>query len=114
MDWAEPGIGRGIFYMALVAFIFIAILFLMEFEIFSLAIYYIRKRHKEKLPTIKKSAKINDEVQIEKDKVNEMTEDELASTNLVVRNLTKFYGGLSAVKELCIAVNLYVFLIKAK
>lgn len=106
MDWTEPGIGRGLFYMGLVSIIFITILFLMEFEIFSLAIYYIRSRHKEKLPTIRKSAKINDDVQIEKDKVNKMTEDELASTNLVLRNLTKFYGGLLAVKELCIAVNL--------
>lgn len=109
MDWAEPGIGRGLFYMGLVAIICIAILFLMEFKIFSLAIYYIRSRHKKKLPIIKKSAIINEDVQIEKDKVNKMTEDELTSTNLVVRNLTKFYGGLSAVKELCIAINVYVF-----
>lgn len=109
MQWDEPGIGRGLFFMSLVAIIFLAILLLMEFGIFSLAIYYIRGRHKEKTPRIPKNAKLNDDVRIEKEKVNEMAAEDMMLTNLVVRNLTKFYGELLAVNELCIAVDWCVF-----
>ena len=105
MDWSAPGIGRGLFFMSFVAIIFFAILLLHEFGLISLAIYYIRGHHKAETPRLPKS-KLNDDVQAEKDKVNEMSSAQLVSTNLVVRNLTKFYGDFLAVKELCIAVDL--------
>lgn len=105
MDWSAPGIGRALFFMSFVAIIFFAILLLHEFGQISLVIYYIRGRHKEETPRLSKS-KLNNDVQAEKDKVNGMSSKELVETNLVVRNLTKFYGDFVAVKELCIAVDL--------
>lgn len=107
MDWSAPGIGRALFFMSFVAILCFVILLLHELGLISLAIYYIRHRRKEETPRVPKS-KLNDDVQAEKDKVNGMNSQELMSTNLVVRNLTKFYGDLIAVKELCIAIDMQV------
>lgn len=97
--------GRSVGNMIIVAIVFFIILVLIEFKYFSLLIYYIRCHHKKELPSIEAAGRINADVQAEKNRVNEMDEDDLEETNLVIRNLTKFYGILAAVKEICIAVE---------
>lgn len=107
--WEEPGIGRSITYMSMVAIAFFSILLTFEFRLISLALYYIRGVQAIVLPIIAPSVgHLNVDVQNEKDKVNDMTDDELEDYNLVVRNLTKFYGIKAAVKELCFAIERYM------
>lgn len=104
-DMEDPGVGGSIRNMVIVAIVFFTILVLIEFKYISLLIYYIRCHHKKELQSIEATGRINADVQAEKNKVNEMDEDDLEETNLVIRNLTKFYGNLAVVKEICIAVE---------
>lgn len=50
-------------------------------------------------------ALIDTDVQIEKDRVKEMSDDVIASNNLVLRNMTKIYNKFVAVNQLSIAVD---------
>lgn len=103
-DWDEPGIGRGLTYMALIAATFITFLWMIEYRIVQI-IFHLIFESTQKLSPILVSNAIDSDVINEKIKVNTMTSTELERNNLVIRNLTKYYGDFKAVKGISVAVK---------
>ncbi|XP_031638221.1 ATP-binding cassette sub-family A member 2-like [Contarinia nasturtii] len=101
-DWSEPGIGRSLTYMTIVTIVLFSILLVNEFRLVQHALYYAHGLHKKELPTIETTERINPDVQAEKNKVNEIS---MADYSIVLQNLTKFYGNVPAVKDLCLAIE---------
>lgn len=102
--WDDPGIGCYLTYMAVTGIVFFAILFLIEFRVFSMIFYHISNAFATKTFTLNVDD-IDEDVLEEKNKVDEMTPDDLRANNLVLDKLTKFYGKLLAVNQVSVAVQ---------
>lgn len=83
---------------------FIVILVLIEYNVLSKVYSTIIRKFRRNLPAIQDSS-LDDDVREEKQKVDAMTSDDLQVNNLVLKNLTKFYGTFPAVKQLSLAVK---------
>lgn len=59
------------------------------------------------LPPLSEDGQIDDDVQAEKNKVAQMTENEIPTHNLVMRDVTKYYGGFLAVNQLSVMIDKY-------
>ncbi|XP_055326120.1 phospholipid-transporting ATPase ABCA3-like, partial [Sitodiplosis mosellana] len=104
-DWDEPGIGRSLTYMTITAIVFFIILWMIECRIISTIRHYIRRPSSQPSPLLLVSNAIDGDVINEKNKVNAMTRENLQAHNLVLQNLTKFYGDFLAVKGISVAVK---------
>ncbi|KAH9633405.1 hypothetical protein HF086_004119 [Spodoptera exigua] len=80
MRWEEPGIGRYLFMMSMVFY----------------------SSSSQPTPTIGKE---DDDVEVERRRVHELTRPQVAQHSLVCRDLTKFYKQFLAVNRLTFAVN---------
>ncbi|XP_055297532.1 phospholipid-transporting ATPase ABCA3-like isoform X2 [Sitodiplosis mosellana] len=103
--WNEPGIGRSLTYMGSIAIVFIVILWIIEYRIFSKVSYFIRGIPKKKLTAAVESTVFDTDVREEKNKVNAMTSKDLQVNSLVLRNLKKIYGNFLAVNGISVAVK---------
>lgn len=100
--WKEPGIGRTLTYFAVTGFTYFATLLIVEYRLFNGIIYYIRGLFNGKLPH---DYEIDTDVQIEKDRVVAMTKDDIKSNNLVLNQVSKFYGKFLAVNQISIGIE---------
>lgn len=104
-----PGIRRNLYYMAATAIVCYVLLFIMEFRVIRTLIYCTRGKSKSKLPP--KNADdvpIDDDVQGEKDRVAELTDEDLQAQDLVLKDLTKLYGRTMAVNEISLGIHRFV------
>lgn len=48
---------------------------------------------------------VDDDVQAEKEQINNMTDDELRSQAIVMKNVSKFYGKFCAIKQISLSIK---------
>lgn len=106
-DWKLPGIGRHLTYMGVSGLVYFALVFIIEFRVFSKATQCFRGAFEGKLPIQPLAQGIDDDVIEEKKKVDAMSAQDLHVNNLVLRNLSKFYGKFLAVNQISVAVKRY-------
>lgn len=104
-DWEEPGIGRNTVYMIATGIFFFALLLIIEYRFFAGLIYFVRSLFARKLPLPSVDNAPDDDVIAEKQKVNAMTDLDLITNNLVLQNLSKFYGKFLAVNQISIGIK---------
>lgn len=103
--WDDPGIGKNLFYMIMTGIVAFVILLLHEYRIFEMLLY--KGIHLYKGPPIAESEDgvVDQDVKDEKNRINSMEPEEIVTTNLVLKNMTKFYNRLLAVNQTCIGVT---------
>lgn len=84
---------------------FFILLLIIEYRVFEGLIYSISGLFKRSLPERATEDEIDDDVANEKQKVSEMTTTDLQLHNLVLRDLSKYYGNFLAVNQLSIAIK---------
>lgn len=84
---------------------FFALLLIIEYRVFAGFIYYIRSFFERKLPPEAEEGTFDNDVNNEKLKVNSMNYNDLLTNNLVLRNLSKFYGNFLAVNQISIGIK---------
>lgn len=97
----NDGIGLNLVMFAVSGVVYLTICILIDYRVLK-SIFDRLFNKKVKFPT---RSIIDDDIQAENDKVNLMTESEIANSNLVVKNLSKFYGNFLAVNQLCLAIE---------
>lgn len=106
-SWADPGILRNVVFMVCAGFLYMAILFMIEFRVFD-GISYKCKPKSKGLTSNTTATDVNavdSDVLEEKSRVRNMTYDQLSAKNLVVRNMTKYYKDFLAVNQISVAVD---------
>ncbi|XP_066151152.1 phospholipid-transporting ATPase ABCA3-like [Euwallacea fornicatus] len=102
--WESPGIGRNLLYSFMVGLVFLILLLLTEYELFSKVAYFIQQKL---FP--KRNVEVYDEdsdVQAEKHKIRNTPERQLHQTyNIVVKDLTKYYKRHLVVNGLCLGIK---------
>ena len=78
---------------------------MIEYRIISIIKRYIRRPSEKPSPLLFVSNAIDCDVINEKNKVESMTPQDLKTNNLIIKNLTKFYGDFLAVKGISVAVK---------
>lgn len=84
---------------------FFIILLIIEYRVFEGVIYYVRGLFKRNLPERAPNDELDDDVANEKQKVAAMTKTDQELHNLVLCDLSKFYGKFLAVNQLSIAIK---------
>lgn len=101
----EPGIGRNLIYMAGTGFVYFLILLIIEYRVLEVVFYYIYGFFQRKLPPTSVEGEVDDDVEEEKKRVQQMTTPDLETNNLVLRSLSKFYGEFLAVNQISIGIK---------
>lgn len=96
--------------MLLTGVLCFTVLLLREYRVFEAFSYKIGNEQKPqpKAAIKSKGKSIDFDVDKEKKKVEQLTNDDIKTYNLVLKNLTKFYGDFSAVNQLSIALKRFV------
>lgn len=84
------------------------ILLIIEYRVFEGVSYYISSFFEHTLPVQSSEIQIDSDVDAEKKRVKQMTMADLASNNLVLQSLSKYYGKFLAVNQLSIGIQRYV------
>lgn len=104
--WKEPGIGRNLVFMFGTGIFYFALLLLNEYRVFQKFYFFIWNSLKLKFIKIAASEEIDADVLEEKKRVDSLiSSKEFASHNLILQNLTRFYGNFVAVNRLSLAVQ---------
>ncbi|XP_059614826.1 phospholipid-transporting ATPase ABCA3 isoform X2 [Phlebotomus argentipes] len=106
-DFKAPGIGRDLTYMAVVGLIMLVILLLKETRVLE-GVFYRGKNVVDKVTipeTEEEGGLLDDDVRDEKERVREMTLTDIENHNLVLKDMTKYYGKFLAVNQLCVGVE---------
>lgn len=101
-DW-DDGILRNIVYIIVSGFVYFIILLMMENRPITRFYHYLRKLRNPP-STVPRFAE-DDDVMRENEIVHQMDESDLDITNLVLMELTKFYGHFFAVKGISARVR---------
>uniref|UniRef100_W4VRK6 Putative lipid exporter abca1 n=1 Tax=Corethrella appendiculata TaxID=1370023 RepID=W4VRK6_9DIPT len=103
LNMSEDGIGRELLYMVSVGALMLALLIAIEVGVFS---KFMPNRSlfvwNSGLGDINS---IDEDVQREKERINDMPEEKLKQQNLVVKEMSKYYGNLLAVDHLNFSVE---------
>lgn len=97
----DVAIGLNLVYFFVSGLCYLTLCILIDLHVFQNLFNQIFTKEK-KFPS---RGQIDSDVQAEIDKVNSMTEREIASSNLVLKNLSKMYGNFLAVNQLCLAIE---------
>lgn len=90
--------------MAATSGFYFAILFMMEYRVFTRLVHFsqnIMKRKRSLPPQVF----IDQDVDAEKRKVNDMSMEDMCDVNLVLKNLSKYYKDFSAVNQISVAIK---------
>lgn len=98
------GIGTNLLYLIISGVLFFITLFLVEFGILGKVFRSIFCRRQ---PPLLSNESIDNDVNEEKKIVNAMQSNDLQANNLVLRDLSKFYGSFLAVNQLSVRVKRY-------
>lgn len=102
-NW-DDGVGRNIAYMITTGIALFGVLLLWEFRVFESIFYKGKNIVSSKIP-VSEDGYLDSDVQEEKNRINAMGSDEIRSRNLVMQNMSKFYGSFLAVNQLSVAVE---------
>lgn len=102
LTFADDGILRNLAMMLFGGIFFMIICLLKDFMLFDWFIYKFLKISR-KLPTL--SQEIDSDVKEEKDKIRNMTSNDVNEGNLVLNGLSKFYGNHLAVNQLHLSIG---------
>lgn len=104
--WNEPGIGRSITVMLASGIVYFGILSLNDKRIFQKLFVWIENLRRRSLLKVSFSDVMDTDVMEEKQYVDELVATgEFASSNLILHNLTYFYGTFLAVNRLSVAIE---------
>uniref|UniRef100_A0A336LUW2 CSON001511 protein n=1 Tax=Culicoides sonorensis TaxID=179676 RepID=A0A336LUW2_CULSO len=103
-SWSRPGIGKNIFMMVFMGAIAFTILFLIEYRIFHRLFHKGKQLVKLSVAPAEEGF-VEEDVQIEKDRVQKMDAAQIQFNHLLFTDLTKYYGKLLAVNQLSLAVD---------
>uniref|UniRef100_A0A1B0GH75 Putative lipid exporter abca1 n=1 Tax=Lutzomyia longipalpis TaxID=7200 RepID=A0A1B0GH75_LUTLO len=105
-DFTDPGIGRDLVYMAVVGVIMFGILLIKETRVLEGVFYRGKKAIEAPIPeTEEESGLLDSDVQAEKNRIREMTLADIENHNLILKDMTKYYGKFLAVNQLCVGVD---------
>lgn len=97
---------RNVVFMVMSGVLFLAILFLIEFRIFHRMFYNCKRSPAALSPTSGlDGAVVDSDVVEEKYRVRNMNYNQIRVNNLVVRNMSKYYGKFLAVNDICVGVD---------
>ncbi|KAF5277495.1 hypothetical protein FQR65_LT03832 [Abscondita terminalis] len=102
-SWKAPGIGRNVFFSIVIGLIFITILLLKEYRILEEIRYSLQKKP-DRSDTLDLLPE-DDDVNQEREKIKNLSSNEIETCNLVLSDVTKYYKKFLAVNKLCLAVN---------
>lgn len=97
----DEGIGLNLLLLYLTGIIYLTICILKDMHVFRRLSAMIYTKD-EKFPM---RINVDSDVQDEIEKVFTLSEGDIANSNLVVKNLSKLYGDLLAVNQLCLKVD---------
>ncbi|KAK4876911.1 hypothetical protein RN001_009417 [Aquatica leii] len=102
-SWKAPGIGRNVFFSILVGIVLIGLLLLKEYRIFEKIRYSFQTKveRTDSLQIIPRDEDVNQE----RERIKNMTLNDIKNYNLVLYNVSKYYKNFLAVDKLCLAVN---------
>lgn len=103
----KPGIGQNLTYMAVIGVLCFLMLLVIEYRVFESVIYSVRSIFERKLPPMASKDEIDNDVDDEKKRIEQMSMADLRENNLVLQSLSKFYGKLLAVNRISIGVKRY-------
>ncbi|XP_053679934.1 phospholipid-transporting ATPase ABCA3-like [Anopheles nili] len=103
-SWETTGINRQLLYMGMVGLIGFLVLMGIEFRVLE-RIFKRQKRSSNKPALANEDSALDDDVWQEKKRVKMLSDAELTNSNLVVSDLTKYYGKFLAVNELSVSVD---------
>lgn len=103
--WKYPGVGRHLTYFAVMAALYFTILLVIEYRVFSGILYKIRALFHGKLPDVTEEGYLDADVLHEKQRIDAMPLDEIKSYNLVLQQVSKFYGRFLAVNQISIGIQ---------
>src|SRR3989442_1303944 len=107
VTWKHPGIGRHLFFLFLIGVFSFIVIFLIESKIIEKIRYRNEsKKHAGKEEETDPTALEDDDVATENTRIRTTDLPELFKTeNMVLKDLTKYYGGFLAVDRLCLGVK---------
>lgn len=85
--------------------VFFLILLVIEYRLLEGLTYVVSSLFKRKLPHESEDNLLDDDVLVEKQRLNAMSMDEITSHNLVMRQVSKFYGSFLAVNQISVAIK---------
>lgn len=100
-SWEHPGIGRNILIFFIVGIALVIFLLLKEYRVWEMLKY----KGKNKVMVADSSTSTDSDVISENKKIADISEDNRREYNLLVQNVTKFYGSFCAVKKLNVGVR---------
>ncbi|XP_023714575.1 ATP-binding cassette sub-family A member 3 isoform X4 [Cryptotermes secundus] len=106
-DWQAPGIGRNIAFFILDGIFILIILLMMEFRLFERFAYFIQKSD-VKIGTDNDGYEEELDSDVSAEKLKLLTTETSLLLNeyeLVLKNVTKYYGKFLAVNKLCLGVK---------
>lgn len=95
--WKSPGIGQYLVVLAVCSLLWFTLLFLKEFHILKFRVPFKKRSDASYQPDI--------DVKREQDRVHGLTTGEIKHTNIVVKDVTKYYGSFLAVKKVNLAID---------
>uniref|UniRef100_A0A182IUJ1 ABC transporter domain-containing protein n=1 Tax=Anopheles atroparvus TaxID=41427 RepID=A0A182IUJ1_ANOAO len=103
-SWETTGINRQLMYMGLVGMVGFLVLMGIEFRVVE-RVFKRRRRTTDELAPLSEDSTIDDDVWREKSRVKGLSDAEVANSNLIVSELTKYYGKFLAVNQLSVSVD---------
>lgn len=95
--WDKPGSGQNVLALVGTGIFWLIILFLKEYHIIKFRIPWRKHSPVE--------YEMDEDVREEQEKVQSLTQTQIDNTNLVAKNITKYYKNFLAVKKVCLIVD---------
>ncbi|XP_017124894.1 phospholipid-transporting ATPase ABCA3 isoform X2 [Drosophila elegans] len=102
--WDEPGVLPEVVYMTVTGVVFFLIIIVLEFRLINELMFKIRQLL-SKPPPPPAEGHLDDDVANERERILNMSSDELAVKNLVLDRVTKYYGQFLAVNQVSLCVQ---------
>ncbi|XP_058116458.1 phospholipid-transporting ATPase ABCA3-like [Anopheles ziemanni] len=103
-SWENTGINRQLMYMGVVGMVGFLILMGIEFRVIE-RIFKRRRQRTAELAPLSEDSTMDDDVWREKNRVKGLSNAEIGNSNLIVSELTKYYGKFLAVNQLSVSVD---------
>lgn len=109
ISWKD-GIGKNLVLMLFTGIVAFLVLNMIEYGLLRIIKQFLFRYIKRTYPS-NASEVDDDDVSAERDRINNMTEQELKSETLVMKNVSKFYGKFCAVNKMFVSIKRYSFTI---
>lgn len=95
-------------YMITTGLVCFLTLLVIEYRVFEGISYYIGSFFERKVPLLAEQNDIEPDVDAEKQRIKQMSMNDLYENNLVLKGLSKYYGKFLAVNQLSIGIQRYL------